>query len=258
MAVATEELKVGQVGKFGRVWNGEKWVAPPKSPSKAVGKPKAAPVEGEVLRTDEQLLGELAEFAALLGNAGKQKMERKEVLDKLGDLLGKLDPSEYQAVLEHPVTGKLIEQVVEAKIASGSNAPGADLGAAIGKIPWTWRDILHMPRIIFTPMESVPITYNGLTWYFVSELTQEIPSCFVDVYLESRRLRSLARETVEYLTHKRSQLSDPGAIPMTLKTRGLFTGGEMRVSGGLALAVPDDDRPGMDSAGESDQGGESA
>ncbi len=249
MAVDTEELTVGQVGKFGRIWNGEKWVQPPKT-SKAVGKPKATPVEGEVLRTSDDYLSELAEFASLLGQAGQKKMERREVLDKLGDLLGKLDPSEYQSVLEHPVTGKLIEQVVEAKVSSGSNAPGSDLGAAIGKIPWTWRDIVHMPRVVFTPMESVPVSYNGLTWFMVAELTQEIPSCFVDVYIESRRLRRQAVETVEYLTHKRNHLTDPGAIPMTLKTRGLFTGGEMRTSGGLQLQVPDGDRPGMDSVGE--------
>lgn len=212
-----------------------------------------APLEGEVLDSQDEVFKQLAEFAALMGDSAKKKADQKRIMDQVANLLNTLDPNAYADVLAHPVVEKLTGAVIKAKEADGSLAAGADLGKAIGKKPYTWDDVQPdvMEWVEYTPRRSVPVTWNGLTFYFQEDVTVRCPKCFVDIEEESRRNSRLAREHTNFMFRKTNDVSDRTILADgTGRVRGRFTGGEAGTRTGLDVDVRDADRPGFDAGDE--------
>lgn len=228
----------------------------------AVADPPSTPaLEGDVLDAPDDVFQQLVQLAQAAGGVAKKQQERGAILDQVADLLNKLDPQAYGEVLAHPAVEKLTSEVLKAKEQDGDVLPGSSLGQAIGKKPWTWRDLAEdkMEWVTYTPRRTVPVTYNGLTTYFQEDVTVRVPKCFVDIEEESRRNSRLAREHQEYMFRKRDSLSDPGLLAGGSmagpgKVRGMFSGG---LAGGTWQEVPDHDRPGID-VGEGEGGEEGA
>lgn len=228
--------------------------------STAVADPPAPPAEeGEVLDSPDDVFQQLVQLAQAAGGVAKKKQERAVVLDQVAELLNKLDPTAYGEILSHPAVAKLTDQVIAAKVQDGQLAPGSSLGQAIGKKPWTWRDLAEdkMDWVEYTPRRTVPVTYNGLTYYFQEDVTVRCPKCFVDIEEESRRNMRLGREHLEYMFRKRDSLSDPGLLAGGSmagpgKVRGMFSGGLTGPTG--FDEVPSADRPGYEQIGEVGEG----
>lgn len=251
----------GEAGSYGRVWYQGKQVRrdtylratgqalpDPDEPATAV-----APAEDA-----DDVFQQLVQLAQAAGGVAKKKQERGKILDQVADLLNKLDPEAYGELLEHPAVAKLTDQVVQAKSANPDVPPGADLGPAIGKKPWTVRDLApdRMDQVTWTPRMSVPITYNGITLYVQEDVEITTPKCFKDIHDESRaRLRD-AKEHIDFIMRKRDSVSNPNILTQgSMRVRGRFSGGDARVSKGLDIEVPDSDRPGMGEGG-GDEGGD--
>ncbi len=258
MGTATiEQPTEGQVGPFGRVWHDGKWTQPARK-AKATA-PVQEALEGDVLDAPDDVFQQLVQLAQAAGGVAKKKQERGAILDQVADLLNKLDPQAYSELLEHPAVAKLTEQVVQAKVANNDVPPGADLGPAIGKKPWTARDLApdRMDQATWTPRMSCPITYNGITLYVQEDVEITTPKCFKDIHDESRLRMRHAKEHIDYIMRKRDSVSDPTMLTDgSMRVRGRFSGGDARVSKGLDIEVPDTDRPGMDMAADEGEGGE--
>jgi len=229
----------------------ERAAMPPPAPEE--------PAEGAVLDSQDEVFKQLAEFAAVMGDAAKKKADTRKVMDQVANLLNSLDPAAYGDVLAHPVVEKLTGAVMAAKAQDKSLQAGSDLGQAIGKKPYTWDDVQEdvMEWVESTPRRSVPVTWNGLTYYFQEDLTVRCPKCFVDIEEESRRNSRLAREHINFMFRKTGDVSDRTILADgTGRVRGMFTGGNASVGKGLDIEVPDADRPGIDAA--ADEGDEGA
>ena len=85
------------------------------------------------------------------------------------------------------VVQELVEKVVQEKIdQEEERKPGSIVRGQ--KVPWSWKDCEKVfPVVEFTPWTSQPVTWNGLTKYFIANQSQLMPSCFKDIYLESMR-----------------------------------------------------------------------
>ena len=231
----------------------------------AVADPPGPPPGGvAVLDSPDETLQQLAEFAGLLSDSYAKRKATSQTLDKVAELLNNLDPVAHAELLSHPVVEKLTGEVIKAKEQSGELMPGSSLGQAIGKKPWTWRDLAEdkMEWATYTPRRTVPVTYNGLTYYFQEDVTVRCPKCFVDIEEESRRNTRLGKEHLDYMFRKRDTISDPGLLAGGSmagpgKVRGMFSGGSTGATG-LDLVIPEADRPGFEAIGEVGEGTEGA
>lgn len=213
--------------------------------------------EPEVLDSQDEVFKQLAEFASLMGDAAKKKADTKKLLDQVANILNGLDPAAYPDVLANPVIEKLTGMVMQAKAQDKSMAAGSDLGQAIGKKPYTWDDVQPdvMEWVEYTPRRSVPVTWNGLTYYFQEDHTVRCPKCFVDIEEESRRNGRLGREHINFMFRKSNDVSDRTVLADgTGRIRGMFTGGEGGTRTGLDVEVRDQDRPGLNVEEEGEEG----
>lgn len=56
------------------------------------------------------------------------------------------------------------------------------------KTPWTLKDIEDVfPVCEFTPDDTVKVTWNGVMLQFITGVSQLMPTCFRDQYLETKR-----------------------------------------------------------------------
>jgi hypothetical protein len=252
MAVATTEKRPrtpAQIAHAQRLAQlaKERAAMPPPAPAEAS-------VEATVLDPPDDVFQQLVQLAQAAGGMAKKKQDRTVILDQVASLLNKLDPAAYAEILAHPAVEKLTGEVLRVKEQDGEVLPGSSLGQAIGKKPWTWRDLAEdkMEWVTYTPRRTVPVTYNGLTYYFHEDLTVRVPKCFVDIEEESRRNNRLAKEHQDYMFRKRDSVSDPGLLAGGSmsgpgKVRGMFSGG---LVSGSWHEVPDHDRPGIDAGAE--------
>lgn len=251
----TEFPPAGTRGPYGRISDGTKWVNAPKK-AVAVAKPPA--VEGEVLESQDEVLKQLAEFASLMGDAVKKKSDTKKVLDQVAELLNGLDPSAYGEVLSHPIVEKLAGVITEAKAKDPGIRPGEDLGPAIGKKPYTMGDFRRDPAIKwveYTPRHTVPVTLNGVLFQLYEDQTVLIPEEVRNIAEASRLAPRLAKEHIDYMFRKRDSVSDPTILSDgSRRVRGRYSGGLAGVGTGLALDVPEADRPGFADIGGTEVG----
>jgi len=102
------------------------------------------------------------------------------------------------AVLEEVAKG-IEKEKVEAK---EPRVPGKVVHGQ--KTPWTLKDIeearadngdLAFPLCEFTPEDTVKVTWNGVMVQFIAGVSQLMPTCFRDQYLETKR-RTRAKKPI--------------------------------------------------------------
>ncbi|HXF02802.1 MAG TPA: hypothetical protein VN601_07410 [Arthrobacter sp.] len=263
METATEERPEveqehadGSLATFGRVWYQGKQVRK-DTYLKATGQAIPEAEDAGAAESPDEVFQQLVQLAQAAGGMAKKKQERSAILDQVADLLNKLDPEAYGEILEHPAVAKLTDQIVQQKTGDRTVPPGTDLGPAIGKKPWTARDLSedHMDWVVWTPRLSCPITYNGVTLYVQEDVEIRSPKCFKDIHDEARRITRMGKEHIDFIMRKRDSVSDPNILADgSRRVRGRFTGGDARVGKGLDIEVPDSDRPGIGEAGEGEGG----
>ncbi len=224
--------------------------------------PGPAPAsEGEVLPSQDDVFQQLVSLAQAAGGVAKKKQERGAILDQVATLLNGLDTTAYAELLERPEVEGLVSAITEAKAADPGVVPGADLGPAIGKKPWTIQDYMRpsdnpaLEWIDYTPRKSDPVTINGVTIHFQEDVPIRAPRVFVEVAEQARMAPRLAKNHIDYMFRKTDQLIDPTIMSTgTQRVRGRYSGGLAGVGTGLALEVPDADRPGFDEIGGTEVG----
>jgi hypothetical protein len=82
---------------------------------------------------------------------------------------------------------ELLQSVVEQKEAeSGERVPGGTIRGS--KIPWTRGDVeRRFPKVTFVPEESIPVTFNGITYQLREGEDNTVPSCIKVIYDDHRK-----------------------------------------------------------------------
>ncbi len=80
----------------------------------------------------------------------------------------------------------VVEQAVKEEEAGEDRAPGSVVNGV--KVPWTWKACEKVFGVVeFTPATSQPVTWNGLTKYFLADVPQLMPAIHRDIYLDAIR-----------------------------------------------------------------------
>ena len=94
-----------------------------------------------------------------------------------------------EEVLEE-VAQSIEQEAIEAK---EERVPGKVVHGQ--KTPWTLKDIEKIfPVCEFTPDTTVNITWNGVSKQLIAGVSQLMPTCFRDLYLETKRRERSRRE----------------------------------------------------------------
>jgi len=55
------------------------------------------------------------------------------------------------------------------------------------KVTWTFRDMEQFKKVTFIPEETVPVTFNGLTYNLIADYEVTVPEPIFNIYREYRR-----------------------------------------------------------------------
>jgi hypothetical protein len=160
------------------------------------------------------------DFLKRLGTAllesGGGRAERNKTLAELEAVLVKLSPRDYPELAENPVIQQFLEVMAERKAEASDDPPGTIYNAgtlAATKKRWQWRDLARFPVVTFTPNETIPVTFQGLTLMLIADTEMAVPSIFKDIYDERRRGHETAREHAAFLFRQRDQIDPTRADP---------------------------------------------
>jgi len=143
-----------------------------------------ASVAGAIKAGEVELTGDYAGLLVALRQA-QQKRSSKEALAVITEAFGKLDDASLAEIANTPIVKNIIAKV--STIGEDRLPPGAYIrdkdDRVVGRVPWTERDILDAyPMVTFTPIETIPVTFQGHTIQFYAMQEIKCPSIFVDIY----------------------------------------------------------------------------
>ena len=136
--------------------------------------------EGQAQQDD---IGEtLKQAAELFAKAATDVENRDKVLKEVEKTLSKIKLTDAPTLAESPIVQAFIKAMGLGDLAPGqTKAPGT---LAERSRDWSMADIATMPRKTFTPMESLPLTWNGLTVYVQAGEEYNLPEPFYNVWRE--------------------------------------------------------------------------
>ena len=93
------------------------------------------------------------------------------------------------------------EKVAVAAAVSGERQPGTIIsdhqGRKLGKVPWTMKEIERRFSLVeYTPVETLPVTWNGVSIQCFRGVSQLMPSCFRDILLDRARRMNKSHDTI--------------------------------------------------------------
>jgi hypothetical protein len=234
----------------------------------------------------DSTLAQFADLAAVLGRADAKQREKNQAIESLDKLLSGLPTDVYLDLADHPMIQKINEVVLAKRETEVERQPGMVVGEGNQRqdIPWRMEDVMkraldpnhpqheEFKLVEYVFPENTYIGWNGLGTYVFADIVTRIPRVFFEVYAESRKQKMAAKQHSDYLFAKRGLLggqgpetvpadptimAGPGGVTSRM-LRGKFSGGEFTPGAGLAVEVPDGDRPGYEPDDGGDGGDEAA
>ncbi len=124
-----------------------------------------------------------------------------------------------------------------ARLIGGNLAPGETKNKgtlAETSREWTMRDLAQFPTKTFTPNETLPLTWNGLTCYVFADQECTVPEPFYSVYMEHRKWQREGERHKRYMFDKNAPPPDPSLIDDgSARVRAYTQLGEGRYTHGL-------------------------
>lgn len=198
---------------------------------------QAAEVVGQ--GQDSQALAALGQALMNAASEGATAEEQAKALATLREVLPKLDFKKFPALRDDPTIEAFLEQLSEERANAADVPPGTviDRGKPTERIKdWTEQDLKKsgMPIVTFTPMETIPIIWNGLRCQLIAGEEITTFKCFKDVYDEHVFETRFADAHKAWLFQQRANLPHPDmANPDAIRARATGSGGTMAIGAGL-------------------------
>jgi hypothetical protein len=187
----------------------------------AVAEPPAQEIpvaEGEAPDSDNVM----QQLAGLFSAAAGQKAGRDRAINDAMEILGKLDPHKYPDIADNPSVIEFVDRVQTARAQQQGLRPGSYIGnpnsIAGKKVLWTWGDLnktinwtdeevvaanargeIAFPWVLYRPMHTRTIIWNGLRVYFRARQQVKVCKVFVDTYEEALNQEEFAEQHAAWL-----------------------------------------------------------
>ena len=167
------------------------------------------------------------------------KADQEAALAALAEALPKLDFKRFPELRDNPVIEAFLEQLSEQRAEATDVPPGTiiDKGKPTERIKdWTERDLAKsgMQIVSFTPMETIPVVWNGLRCQLIAGEEITTYKCFKDVYDEHIFETRFADAHKRWLFQQQQGLPHPDmANPDGIRARATGSGGTLAIGAGL-------------------------
>jgi len=149
----------------------------------------------------------LKQAAELFAKAATDVENRDKVLKEVEKTLSKIKLTDAPTLAESPIVQAFVKAMGLGDLAPGqTRAPGT---LAERSREWTMADVATMPRKTFTPMESLPLTWNGLTVYVLAGEEYSLPEPFYNVWREHVYATRQAQLNEHYMLGQSNRPPDP-------------------------------------------------
>ena len=203
----------------------------------------------------------LSQLIATLGKARDKKEKQSKVLEELGAILDRIEPTEHPELADDPTIQAFVDKIGGVRIkraeAQGMR-PGTVIGTGLASqdVPWKESDLTHpewgcvhpdgTPQYVtFTPNETIPVWYNGIRCQFIADEEITILKCFKDVYDERKRLLKIGEAHKAYMFGRTDalprELQTTDAAVSTARVRAFMSLGGERGGGRMSVGYPGDD-----------------
>ena len=164
--------------------------------------------EGQAQQDD---IGEtLKQAAELFAKAATDVENRDKVLKEVEKTLSKIKLTDAPTLAESPIVQAFIKAMGLGDLNPGQVKAAGTL-AERGR-DWDWGDVQTMPRKTFTPMENLPLTWNGLTVHVLAGEEYSLPEPFYNLYREHMYAVRQAQIHERWLMGVSDQPPDPNWI----------------------------------------------
>lgn len=189
---------------------------------------------------------QLKQLGAELQAVGEDKEQQAEKIKQVEELLGNLQVKDFPDLAESPVVQSFLG------LLRGDMRPGeVKHKGTLAEVDreWTLEDInaeIRAERMglkKFTPMESLPLTFNGVQIYVRAGEECEIPDCFYNIYKDHMYAKKQAGINERFLQGESNAEPDPnwssesGALVRAYSTQGEQYGRKNRIAYGPLKAV---------------------
>ena len=177
------------------------------------------------------------ELANLFGAASQQRGLRARDIEDAERILSKMDPFKYPELADNPTVQRFIEQMNTRAQANADVPPGSLIGTGLGqqKKIWQHKDVLDRmliwiygpedpawPRrdpafkpVTFIPMETITLTWQGLSVTVITREEATVPQCFYDLYTGHNLALVTGEQFAQFLFKKRDRL-DPTKVDVSI------------------------------------------
>lgn len=194
-------------------------------------------------------LDDLALLGQALAKTANKTKEQEKVKDAILDTIATLDKDVAKAIFKDERIQQLVEMISDEKAQNSTDPPGTIKPGWIGntqvngftKKEWTEADLAKCRDgagkfVTFTPVETVPVFWNGIMRQLIADEEITVEKCFKDIYDEHRRQLRRAGEHAAYLFKQRDTLSDPSMVTAEgARVRGLAEQGWFKPGGGSII-----------------------
>ena len=142
----------------------------------------------------------LEQAAQLLGKAASDRKNRDQALKEVEGVLSKLKMVDFPELAESPIVAAFVKAMGMGDLKPGEVKNKGTL--AEREREWNYKDLQdpgQFKQVTFTPAETVPITWNGLSFQLVADEEITVPEPIWNVYREHREALKQAGINERYL-----------------------------------------------------------
>lgn len=153
-----------------------------------------------------QQAGEIAAEISRLANTDKAKARRK--VRELEKLLAGVTIEQAAELAESPTIQKFARLIAPPNMQPGETRNAGTL-AEVSQ-DWTWKDVYErFPMKQLMPMETLTITWNGLSWRIIAGEPCSLPEPFYDEYMHHVYAQRQAERHIRFMLDKNAPPPDP-------------------------------------------------
>ncbi len=170
---------------------------------------QAAPpaVEAEFTEAPDETAELLRQAAAQMSQAASDRENRSAILKDVESTLSRLKLADVPELAESPIVQAFLKAMGVDDLKPGEIR---NRGSIVERArDWTVRDMDQFPTKTFEPRETVPITFNGITYQLVDGQEVTVPEPIFTIYREHRRALEQAEIHEAYLQGYSDRMPDP-------------------------------------------------
>lgn len=155
----------------------------------------------------------LSQLASELAAVANDREARQEKLKDVEKVLSNLKVKDFTDLAESPVVQTFLKLMGNDDLKPGEIRNRGTLAERARD--WTYRDMEQFPKVTLEPRETLPVTWNGLTYQFQDGIEITVPEPVANIYKEHRYAVEQAKKHENFMLGYSDVPPDPNWMAET-------------------------------------------